>query len=114
MAQNFRSKWKQFFRKPAVKVTTKVFSAVLKCILTIFLIGMITVSIVGCVLVTYVVTSFDSSDNPPDLTSISQNQASSIWVKDQATGEFVEHQRWRAQKKSGRIWITFLSTCNMR
>lgn len=101
MAQNFRSKWKQFFRKPAVKVTTKVFSAVLKCILTIFLIGMITVSIVGCVLVTYVVTSFDSSDNPPDLTSISQNQASSIWVKDQATGEFVEHQRVEGSKK---IW----------
>lgn len=59
MAQGFRRKWKNFFRIPAVKITTKVFSTIFKCILTIFLIGVITASMVGCVLVVYVVTSFD-------------------------------------------------------
>lgn len=51
MAQGFRRKWKNFFRIPAVKITTKVFSTIFKCILTIFLIGVITASMVGCVLV---------------------------------------------------------------
>ena len=98
MAQGFRRKWKNFFRIPAVKITTKVFSTIFKCILTIFLIGVITASMVGCVLVVYVVTSFDVSESVPDLDSISLNQSSSILVKDQATGEFVEHQRVEGSK----------------
>lgn len=98
MARSFRSKWKSFFRKPAVRVTTTIFSTIFKCILTIFLIGVITASMVGCVLVVYVVTSFDVSEQVPDLNSISLNQSSSILVKDQATGEFVEHQRVQGSK----------------
>ena len=98
MAQGFRRKWKNFFRIPAVKITTKVFSTIFKCILTIFLIGVITASMVGCVLVVYVVTSFDVSESVPDLDSISLHQSSSILVKDQATGEFVEHQRVEGSK----------------
>lgn len=69
----------------------KALAAALKCILTIILIGMITASIVGCVLVVYVVTSFNGSDIP-DLSTINQNESSIIYVKD-ASGNFVESQR---------------------
>ena len=41
-------------KKPAVKMTLKVMSAIAKCLLTIVLIGAITGSIVGCVLAVYV------------------------------------------------------------
>ena len=100
MALNLRSKWKAFRRKPAVKVTTKVISTVFKCFLTIFLIGMITASIVGSVLVVYVVTNFDESTLPP-LEEITQNQTSFIYVKDEETGGWKQQQRIQGENM---IW----------
>lgn len=84
---------KQFMRKKPVRVARKTLGAVLKCILTIFLIGMITASIVGCVMVVYVVTSFDGTEDLPDLKNISLNESSRIYTQNVSTGEWEETQR---------------------
>ena len=74
------------------RIAIKALKAAGKCLLTIFLIGAITGSIVGCVLVAYVVSNFDSSDGLPDLDNINLNESSIIYVKN-AKGEWVEEQR---------------------
>ncbi len=102
MALNLRSRWKAFRRKKGVKITGKVISAICKCLLTIFLIGVITASMVGCVLVVYVVASYDSAE-VPDLKQITQNQTSMIYVKDEKTGEFVLDQQIEGVNK---IWTS--------
>lgn len=79
-----------WLKKPAVKMTLKVMSAISKCLLTIVLIGAITGSIVGCVLAVYVVTNFDGTTGIPDLTQINEHQTSIVMVKDPDTGEYVE------------------------
>ncbi len=88
-------------KKPAVKMTLKVMSAISKCLLTIVLIGAITGSIVGCVLAVYVVTKFDGTTGIPDLEQISSHQTSIVMVKDSKTGEYVEGQRLQGVKQ---IW----------
>ena len=88
-------------KKPAVKMTLKVMSAISKCLLTIVLIGAITGSIVGCVLAVYVVTKFDGTTGIPDLEQISSHQTSIVMVKDAETGEYVEGQRLQGVKQ---IW----------
>ena len=102
MALNLRSRWKAFRRKKGVRITGKVISTVCKCLLTIFLIGVITASMVGCVLVVYVVASYDSTE-VPDLKQITQNQTSMIYVKDERTGEFVLDQQIEGVNK---IWTS--------
>lgn len=88
-------------KKPAVKMTLKVISAISKCLLTIVLIGAITGSIVGCVLAVYVVTNFSGSTGIPDLSQINEHQTSIVMVKDPNTGEYVEGQRLQGVKQ---IW----------
>lgn len=90
-----------WLKKPAVKMTLKVMSAISKCLLTIVLIGAITGSIVGCVLAVYVVTNFDGTTGIPDLTQINEHQTSIVMVKDLDTGEYVEGQRLQGVKQ---IW----------
>ena len=87
--KGFRSKWKAFWKMPGIRITTKVISAVFKCLLTIILIGVITASMVGCVLVVYVVTNFDGTSDIPDLNTITENQTSFIHTIDSDTGEEV-------------------------
>ncbi len=88
-------------KKPAVKMTLKVISAISKCLLTIVLIGAITGSIVGCVLAVYVVTNFSGTTGIPDLSQINEHQTSIVMVKDPNTGEYVEGQRLQGVKQ---IW----------
>ena len=64
----------QFFKKKPVRIALRAIGGVFKCILTILLIGVITASIVGCVMVVYVVTSFNGSEGIPDLKNISLNE----------------------------------------
>lgn len=90
-----------WMKKPPVRRTLKVVSAVFKCLLTIILIGTITASIVGCVMVVYVVGSFRSDAGIPDLDNISLNETSIVYIKDPETGEFKEHQRLEGTKA---IW----------
>lgn len=54
-----------WYKKPGVRHTLKVLSAIMKCLLTIVLIGVITASIVGCVMVIYVVNSFRNDAGIP-------------------------------------------------
>ncbi len=82
----------KFFKKKSVRITLGIIKGVMKCCLTIILIGMITASIVGSVMVVYVVTKFDGSEGLPDLQNISLNESSVIMVKN-ASGDFEEEQR---------------------
>jgi len=61
-----------------------------KVLLAILLIGVITVSIVGCVLVVYVVGSFDADEYIPILGELSMDNRSIIYVKNEE-GEFVPY-----------------------
>lgn len=83
----------QFFKKKPVRIALRAIGGVFKCILTILLIGVITASIVGCVMVVYVVTSFNGSEGIPDLKNISLNETSIIYTMNQETGEYEEYQR---------------------
>ena len=87
-----------WYKKPGVRHTLKVLSAIMKCLLTIVLIGVITASIVGCVMVIYVVNSFRNDAGIPDLDNISLNESSSIYLMNQETGEFEESQRLEGTK----------------
>lgn len=82
----------RFFEKKTTRIAGKILKSGLKCLLTIFLIGTITASIVGCVMVAYVVTNFDGSDGLPDLDNIRLNESSIIYVKNNK-GDWVEEQR---------------------
>lgn len=94
-------KLRTFMKKPAVKVSLKVISTLFKCIMTIFLIGVITFSLVGCVMVVYVVTTFDGSEGIPDLNKINMNETSIVYVRNPQTGENEEYQRLEGTNK---VW----------
>lgn len=96
-------KWnaaRAFMKKPAVRRTRKVLGAIGKCLLTILLIGIITGSLVTCIMVAFVLTKFDSSKDLPDLNNIT-NETSIIYVQD-SSGDFVEHQ-WLDGSNS--VWM---------
>lgn len=80
-----------FFRTPNGRRVRRVGSAALKCLLTIFLVGIITASIVACVVAAYIVSTYKDIDIP-DLNDLSLNESSVIYVKN-ASGEDVEFQR---------------------
>ena len=88
-------------RKPVVKHTLRILSAILKCVLTIFLIGIITGCMVGCVMVVYVVTNFNGDKNIPDLSKINANESSFIYVRDPKTNEWVVDQKIQG---ANQIW----------
>ncbi len=69
-----------FFKKKPVRITMKILSGVGKCLFTILLVGTLTVSIVACVAVVYVVTNFDGSEGLPDLAQLSLNETSIIYT----------------------------------
>lgn len=85
-------KIKQFFRKPAVRTPLRILLAVLKCLFTILLVGVITASIVGCVMIVYVVTNFDGSEGIPDLEMINLDETSIVYTRTSA-GEWQEQLR---------------------
>ena len=92
----------QWMKKPAPRVAMKVLSAIFKCFLTIVLIGVITASMVGCVLIVYVVTQFDPTTDIPDLREIRAEESTIIYTKN-SSGEYEEHQRLEG---ANRIWVS--------
>ena len=93
MFSKLSAKWKAFRRKRPVKITLKILSAIFKCLATIILVGAITASVVGCVMMVYVFANFGNGDDMPSLDVLMENETSIVYVKDSATGEFVEQQR---------------------
>lgn len=70
--------------------------------LTLFLIGVITVSIVGCVAVVYVVNNFDGTSGLPNLNNLSMDATSIIWVKNEKNGEWQEYEHLEGVNS---IWV---------
>lgn len=71
-------------------------------VLTTFLIGVITVSIIGCVLVVYVVNNFDGTTGLPNLNNLSMDATSIIWVKNENNGSWEEYQHLEGVNS---IWV---------
>ena len=87
-------------RSPAARYTAKALAAVGKCLLTIFLIGIITVTMVGCVLVVYVITQFQGDEGLPELETMSMNASTVVSVQNE-DGEWEEYQQLQG---ANRIW----------
>lgn len=101
MAQ-FLQPVRDFMQKPGTAKAKKILGAVGKCLLTILLIGIITGSLVVCIMVAFVLNKFDGDQGIPDLTSIT-NETSIVYVQN-SEGEFVEHQ-WLDGSNS--IWVDY-------
>lgn len=71
-------------------------------VLTVFLIGVITVSIVGCVAVVYVVNNFDGTTGLPNLNNLSMDATSIIWVQNEKNGEWEEYEHLEGVNS---IWV---------
>ena len=87
---DFKKKAGEIWRSTAAKRTRKVLAAIGKCLLTIMLIGVITGSLVTCIMILFVMNKFDGNKGIPDLAEIN-NETSIVYIKD-TKGEFVEHQ----------------------
>ncbi len=73
-------------------------------ILTVFLIGIITVSLVAASFAIYVFGFIDDT-LPEDLDNLVLNFTTTIYVEDDKTGEFVEYKRIHGGEN--RIWVDF-------
>lgn len=73
------------------RIGRKVLGKIGKCLLTVALIGVISVSIIGTVLVVYIVGTFDADGKLPQLGRFSMDNRSVIYVKDD-DGQYVEYQ----------------------
>lgn len=91
---------RDFLKKPSAVKAKKILGAVGKCLLTILLIGIITGSMVTCIMIAFVLNKFDNDQGVPDLTDIT-NETSIVYIQNDA-GEFVEHQ-WLDGSNS--IWV---------
>jgi len=91
-----------FFNRPPIRVTMKIISTITKCFLTVFLIGVITTAVVGCVLTVYVVTNFDPSENLPSLDDISGDKTSVVYILNDQ-GEEIEHKNIKGAKS---VWVS--------
>ncbi|MBQ7302850.1 MAG: transglycosylase domain-containing protein [Clostridia bacterium] len=96
--ENSNRKW---YRHPALVITKQAFSALAKILLTVMLIGAITVCLVVSVLAIYVSTNFDGTENLPDLNQVSAESSSYIYVLDPATGEWKEDMKLQG---ANQIW----------
>lgn len=100
MAQAQERKQPKKGKSTAGRHVKRVLSAIGKCLLTIFLIGTITVTIVGCVLVVYAITNFDSNSDSLDLEQITSKATSSVYtLNDQG-----EEELFLRLEGTNRIW----------
>lgn len=97
---DFRNKVKAFLHTKPMRATGKFLSVVLKCVMTVLLIGVITCCIIGCVLTVYVFNTFANSQEVPDITRIMENGTSIVYTQN-SDGEWVESQRLEG---INRIW----------
>ncbi len=87
--------------KKTRKAIGKVLRGVGKIAVTVALIGVISVTLIGGVLVVYVAATFDATGRLPELGKFSMKNRSVIYVKNDA-GEFVEHQNLLGGKT---VWV---------
>lgn len=71
-------------------------------LLALILVMVITVSMIGCVLVVYVVNNFDGTTGLPNLNNLSMDATSIIWVKDTENGEWREYEHLEGVNS---IWV---------
>lgn len=94
MADSPKKSARQHWRKkPAVRYTLKALAALGKCLLTIVLIGVITVTMVGCVMMVYIVTNFKDEEGIPELETLSSTATTTIETLNQETGEWEVYQQ---------------------
>ena len=103
MADSRKSgKWRAVMKKPAVRHTLKAVSAVFKCLMTILLIGVITATMVGCVMVVYVMINFKDNDGiPTELGQMSMKATTTVEVQNDK-GEWEVFQQL---KGTNSIWV---------
>lgn len=95
-------KWRAMMKKPAVRHTLKAVSAVFKCLMTILLIGVITATMVGCVMVVYVMINFKDNDGiPTELGQMSMKATTTVEVQNDK-GEWEVFQQL---KGTNSIWV---------
>ncbi len=94
----------RFFHSKPMRVVGKGLSLIGKGILTLMLIGVITMCIVGCVMTVYVFNTFAKSQDIPDINRIVDNGTSIIYTQDKETGEWAESQRLEG---INRIWTDY-------
>ncbi len=70
--------------------------------LALFLVLIITGSMIGCVLVVYVVQNFDGTSGLPNLNNLSMDATSIIWVQNQKNGEWQEYEHLEGVNS---IWV---------
>lgn len=90
----------RFFHSKPMRILGKGIGLIFKTILTFILIGIITGCIVGCVMTVYVFNTFATTQEIPDISRITDNGTSIIYVQDDA-GEWQESQRLEG---INRIW----------
>ncbi len=73
------------------RILRKTLLAIGKLLITILLVGIISVCIVGGVLVVYVMNNFDATGRLPELGKFSMDNRSVVYVKNEA-GDYVEYQ----------------------
>ncbi len=81
----------RLINKKFLTAVGKVLRGVGKFLVTVLLIGIISVTLIGGVLVVYVVSTFDATGRLPELGKLSMENRSVIYVKNEA-GEFEEYQ----------------------
>lgn len=94
-------KAKAFFKSLPVRIIGKTVGALLKCIITILLIGVITFTVVASVMVVYVLANFDGTEGLPDLEDLSINETSIVYTMAE-DGTWQEHQRLEGNDS---IWV---------
>ena len=92
---------RKWYQHPALVITKQAFSAVVKILLTVMLIGVITTCLVVSVLAIYVSTNFDGAQNLPNLSQVSSESSSYIYVLDPETNEWKEDMKLQG---ANQIW----------
>ncbi len=90
----------RFFRSKPMRITGKILGVLGKILLTIFLVGIITVCVAGCVLTVYVFNTYANAQEVPDITQIQGTGTSIVYTQD-SEGNWVESQRLEG---INRVW----------
>lgn len=93
----------RFFHSTPMRILGKSLSVLLKCIVTILLVGIITATVVGSVMVVYVLSNFNGTEGLPDLEEISVNETSVVKILDE-NNEWVEYQQLEGNNS---LWVDF-------
>ncbi len=101
--QKKKNAFSRFFHSTPMRVLGKGISVLLKCIVTILLVGIITATVVGSVMVVYVLSNFNGTEGLPDLDEIAVNETSIIKNLDE-NNEWVEYQQLEGNNS---VWVDF-------